>query len=80
MGDCSSCIIHRKANGDMTEQEEIREMARTGYFFDNKYEVYVHADDPNDEFDTCVTIGEAVYFRRWGKTGCLEFAYEKRTC
>lgn len=59
----------------------VLEMARVGYFFDDKYEVYINTDDPGNEphfhirdkgtrgqkFHTCVKINDAMYFRHPGK-------------
>lgn len=63
------------------ERQFLCEMARVGYFFGEKYEVYVHTNDPGQEphfhirdtgtqgqnFHTCVKIKEAMYFRHSGK-------------
>ena len=69
----------------------IGEMARVGYFFDDKYEIYIHTDDPGNEphfhirdrgtqgaeFHTCVKIKEAMYFRHPGKMDLMNAAMRK---
>lgn len=79
-----------KARG-LAHQDLLCEMARVGYFFDNKYEVYIHTNDPGDEphfhvrdvgtqgdeFHTCVKIKEAMYFRHPGKMDVMNSHMKK---
>ena len=87
-------IIEEMANETIKLEGEfglLCEMARVGYFFDDKYEVYIRTNDPGDEphfhirdsctqgkeFHTCVKIKESMYFRHAGKMDLLN-THEKK--
>lgn len=69
----------------------ILEMARVGYFFRDKFEVYIHTDDPGNEphfhvrdsatqrneFHTCIKIKTNEYFHHTGKEDVLNSQMRK---
>ena len=79
----------------ISEYEKLREsmlleMARVG-FIDNKYEVYIHTDDPGNiphfhiggaatrgqKFHTCIRIDVPKYFHHTGKEDVLSSSMKK---
>ena len=73
------------------EDGVLLEMARVGYFFRDKFEVYIHTDDPGNEphfhirdastrgqdFHTCIKILSPEYFHHTGKEDVLN-SHEKK--